>query len=111
MNLIDFTDARTKRGLLFLQKHKNVPKYRNKNESFPNELMFTQAYKQGLPIELKIYKFPFDQTAIVQGRIFHIDKRNQKILIINGKNGNTKICTPVSFSQIITAKIIHSKLQ
>ncbi|HHW37856.1 MAG TPA: YolD-like family protein [Bacillales bacterium] len=105
INFIYLANERMKRGLLLLDNGKR------KKDPEQTERTITQAYRLGLPIEITVSGHKTGQTIILKGRISHIDRRNKMILLINGVKGHTKLCTPISFARIISAKIIDTKLQ
>ncbi|WP_458413614.1 hypothetical protein ACNQFZ_01560 [Schinkia sp. CFF1] len=104
VNLIYLENEKMRRGFLVLQNN------RKEKEAFPNELILIQAYKNRLMIEIKIKQHENEQ-ATLRGRVFNIDRKNKKVLLIHGTTSHTKLCIPIPFAQIISVKIIHTKPQ
>lgn len=98
------TDKTMNYGFLLFSKTK-------KKETFHNEAMITQAYKEGLIVEITMCVTAGQSTTAIKGRVFHIDRRNKKVLLIDDTKGKTKLCTPIPFTHIIDVKIIHTKQQ
>ncbi len=106
INFIYLANERMKRGILLLENSR-----KRKKDPLQTERTISQAYRLGLPIEITVSHQETYQTIVLKGRIFHIDRRNKKVLLIHGVKGHTKLCTPIPFARIISAKIIHTKLQ
>ena len=107
INFIYLANTRIKRGILLLENRKR----KKDQDPQQTERIISQAYRLGLPIEIIVSGQQTDQTIGLKGRILHIDRRNKKVLLIHGVKGHTKLCTPIPFARIISAKIIHTKLQ
>ncbi|WP_102348536.1 hypothetical protein [Bacillus sp. Marseille-P3661] len=80
-------------------------------DSFQDEQMINEAYQKGSIVEITTSNLDNNQLETHKGRIFHIDRRNRKVLLIDDNKGKTKLCTPIPFISILHAKIIHSKSQ